>query len=249
MLLLIIASLATLAGPTIYLLFSKFKAAKQGLDSFILIVTAGIIIFQVLPDTFVLLGVWSILLAILGTTVPGIIEFLFRKAASKTHLLTLLLGVLGLLLHGVIDGSALRMSNSFSNLLAIAILLHRIPISLTLWWLVKPEFGTKMALSVLVTLIIGTVLGFNYSGLLMESLSSTAFAGFQALVAGTLLHVLYHRPGHHHHTPLTTNEDMNQQSTDPHARPINKLNVGSISGALIAILILLILHNIEGLHT
>ncbi|MFK5949035.1 MAG: hypothetical protein QM500_09755 [Methylococcales bacterium] len=239
MYLLILAIAATVAGPIIYLLCSKITGAKAVLDSFILVVTAGIIIFQVLPETFVLLGVWSIVLAILGTTVPGIIEFLFRQAANKTHFLTLLMGILGLLLHGVIDGSALRMHNLHTNLLAVAILLHRIPISLTLWWLVKPEFGTKMAISVLFTLIIGTVLGFNYSGLLMESLSSSAFAGFQAVVAGTLLHVLYHRPGHDH--------DHDHQHS--HEQQLIKLDFASISGTLLAILVLFMLYNLADIHT
>jgi hypothetical protein len=241
MYLIVIATVATLAGPLIYLLSSKIKGAKQGLDSFILIVTAGIIIFQVLPETFELLGVWSILLAILGTTVPGIIEFLFRKAATKTHFLTLLLGILGLLLHGVIDGSALSMNAQQVNLLALAILLHRVPISLTLWWLVKPEFGTKMAISVLLTLIIGTILGFKYSDLLMTSLSSTSFAGFQAIVAGTLLHVLYHRPGHQH-------GHQHGEHQHKHLQPLVKLDFGSVTGVILALFLLYMLHKLNLSH-
>ncbi len=238
--LLALALVATISGPAIYQFVSRFNSMKEGLDSFIMIITAGIIIFQVLPETFDLLGVWSILLAILGTSVPGVIEYLFRAAARKTHLLTLFLGILGLMVHGVIDGTALRMAPDMgSSLLPLAILLHRVPISLTLWWLIKPEFGVRITISVLITLLLGTILGFWYSNQLMASLSSTAFAGFQAIVAGTLLHVLYHRPGHEHH---------HSTSDEPHKHGFISLTTGNIAGGLLAIVVLILLQQLHQFH-
>ncbi len=238
--LLILALVATTLGPPIYQLLTFNKPMKQGLDSFIMIVTAGIIVFQVLPETFQSLGIWSIVLAILGTTVPGIIEYLFRAAAEKTHLLTLFLGILGLMIHGVLDGSALKMTPDMGgSLLPIAILMHRIPISLTLWWLIKPDFGTKMAISVLATLLLGTILGYSYSNTLMESLSSNAFAGFQAVVAGTLLHVLYHQPGHSH---------SHHADKSAHTHNGFELSKGHIAGTILAIIALLLTLQLHALH-
>ncbi len=243
--LLLAALFATIIGPPIYALAKQNAALKKSTDTFILIVTAGIIIFQVLPETFAELGIWSIVLAIVGTGLPGVIEFLFRKAAQKTHLLTLTLGVLGLMLHGVVDGCALTLAdynNTGGKLLPIAILLHRTPISLTLWWLVKPEFGTRVALMVIMTLLLGTILGYLYSEQLITSLQQPSFMAFEALVAGTLLHVLYHRPGHQHEHHQNSGSHKHEQTQLVIDKP---MIIGSLL-ALFTIIILLNLHEIVG---
>ncbi|HFB64100.1 MAG TPA: hypothetical protein ENJ60_01040 [Aeromonadales bacterium] len=239
-LLLSLAILATLTGPFIYVVFRKQQSLKQGIDAFILVITAGIIIFQVLPETFHSLGFFSIVLVVLGMGLPGLIEYLFRRAAAQTHVLTLILGVLGLLVHGVVDGSALTMSKYESgSLLPLAIVFHRTPISMTLWWLVKPQFGKMYAVSVIAILIIGTLLGFYFSSSVMMQLHNTQFMIFEALVSGTLLHVLYHQPGHehHHHNNAETNAEHKQ-----------RWNKNSLMGAIIAVVLLIILTNITRIH-
>lgn len=239
-LLLSLAILATLTGPFIYVVFRKQPSLKQGIDAFILVITAGIIIFQVLPETYHSLGLLSIILVILGMGLPGLIEYLFRRAAAQTHVLTLILGVFGLLVHGVVDGSALTMSKyEAGSLLPLAIIFHRTPISMTLWWLVKPQFGKIYAISVIAILIIGTLLGFYFSSSVMMQLHNKQFMIFEALVSGTLLHVLYHQPGHEHH-------HLNHVETNTvHKQRWNK---NSLMGAIIAVLLLIILANITKIH-
>jgi len=242
--LIVFAFLATIIGPPLYGLAARNDALKKTTDSFILVLTAGIIIFQVLPETFSELGVWSIVLTLIGTGLPGLIEYLFRRAANKTHVLTLSLAILGLMLHGVMDGSVLTFGNINQNgeLLPIAILLHRVPISLTLWWLVKPEFGARTAAMVIVMLLLGTLLGYLYAEQLMSSLHQPSFMAFQALVSGALLHVLYHRPGHNHR------DHSHHTSHDEHKKTIkwDKSFIIGTSLALIVLVLLLHIHEITG---
>jgi len=270
--LLVFAFFTTIIGPPLYVFMTKNKQVKRVADTFILVLTAGIILFQVLPETFHELGIWSIVLAFIGTGLPGLIESLFRRAAAKTHVFTLYLGVLGLMLHGVIDGSALTLANfqQSGELLPIAILLHRTPVSLTLWWLVKPEFGSRTAAMVILMLLTGTLLGYLYAEQLISSLQQPAFMAFQALVSGTLLHVLYHRPGHSHgrHTHpvgVTSNKEIHdhsnslngelESSTEPdevlYEQPRKRIvfDRSLLIGSTLAILVLIVLlhlHDIVG---
>ncbi len=236
-LMLSLAIIATLLGPLIYILFKGKPSLREAIDAFILIVTAGIIIFQVLPDTYQAIGFLSVVLVILGMGLPAAIEFLFRKAAKKTHILTLFLGVLGLLVHGVVDGSALTMSKyEVGSLLPLAIILHRTPISMSLWWLIKPQFGKVYAISVIAILIAGTLLGFYFSSSLLIQLHNHEFMIFEAIVSGTLLHVLYHQPGHQH------------SAGDRQHSHKQKWNKHMYMGASLALLVLLVLMNIENIH-
>jgi len=228
-----LALIATIIGPLIYILVRRQVRYKPISDTFILVITAGIILFQALPESYDSIGLLSLLLLILGTSIPRIIELLFRKAAEKTHFLTLVIAIMGLVIHGVVDGSALTMNQyEQGSLIPLAIMLHRAPISMTLWWLIKPQFGQGYAIGVVFVLLLATFLGFQYSYLLMDQLHNKGFMAFQSLISGTLLHVLYHKPGHHDH-----HQEME--------KPQFKLHM---IGAGIALLLLLILLNLNNIH-
>ncbi|HFB66441.1 MAG TPA: hypothetical protein ENJ60_12965 [Aeromonadales bacterium] len=88
-------------------------------------------------------------------------------------------------------------------------------------------------------LIIGTLLGFYFSSSVMMQLHNTQFMIFEALVSGTLLHVLYHQPGHEHH------HHNNDETNAEHKQRWNK---NSLMGAVIAVVLLIILTNITRIH-
>ncbi|MEM7048035.1 MAG: hypothetical protein AAF604_00160 [Acidobacteriota bacterium] len=91
------------------------------------------------------------------------------------------------------------------RLLATAVLLHRLPMALAIWWLVVPALGRRLAVLILVTLAAGTILGFSIAGRFLVGLSTPAAAVFEATVGGMLLHVLF---GHEHrHEPGEAGSD------------------------------------------
>ena len=75
--------------------------------------------------------------------------------------------------------------------------LHRVPVGLTIWLLLRPGRGALVAPGTLGLVAGATVIGFLAGDGLLAGVSHRALAGFQALVAGTLLHVVLHRPHDH----------------------------------------------------
>ncbi len=79
--------------------------------------------------------------------------------------------------------------------LALAVILHRIPVSLAIWMLTVPLFGRRAAIGVLLAVGASTVAGFELGGRLFGVTDSATFAVFSAFVAGSLVHVIFHGAG------------------------------------------------------
>ncbi len=110
---------------------------------------------------------------------------------------------LALLVHAVIDGTALTGASDVHAghhhnhapheplpLLAGAVLLHRLPIGIALWWALAPRFGKGFAFATLGAMALATTAGYFGGELWMPGLA--AMSVFEAFVAGALLHVIFH---------------------------------------------------------
>ncbi len=223
----LIASVFALGvGPLIYQTFGPLRRTDRIVSGFILIVITATLFVEVLPETINVIGYMAISLALLGFVGPTFVEKLFAKSANKTHRLTILLGITGLVLHASIDGAALQnghLSQQHESL-TLAIILHRLPVGLTIWWLLKPLIGERFALLTLLAMAVATGGGFALSMQLTEYHSSSAFAALQAFISGSLMHVILHKPhadgcmhtsqihdrSHHHsHEPQQVLSDNN----------------------------------------
>jgi hypothetical protein len=101
---------------------------------------------------------------------------------------TLPLALLGIALHALFDGVAL--AASADQALVLAVVLHRVSDGLGIWWLARPAYGKRVA-----TLLLGTLAAFSIVGFALEQpiaagTSHAWFALLQALIAGSLLHVI-----------------------------------------------------------
>jgi len=193
----LIASVFALGiGPLIYQTFGPMRRTDRIVSGFILVVIASTLFMDVLPETIEVIGYSAILLALLGFAGPTIIEKTFAKAATRTHSLTIFLGILGLVLHASIDGAMLQNGEQAlqHENLSIAIILHRLPVGLTIWWLLRPLIGERFALLTLVAMAIATSGGFVLSMQLHQYHSSTSFVVLQAFISGSLMHVIFHKP-------------------------------------------------------
>lgn len=186
-----------LVGPALYVMARRRDVMLSLMDGFIFVTITGLVLLYILPDTFANGGWPTLIFAITGLFGPTFLESFSRKAARKTHLAALILGLAGLALHALVDGTALSptlTSSANGVLLPFAVIIHRFPVGLTIWWLLRPSFGTRAALSVLGLVALATVVGFSLGSFLTEGLSSSGMAWFQAFVAGSLLHVVFHQP-------------------------------------------------------
>lgn len=197
MLSLVASLLALSAGPLIYREAAPHSFFGRALDGFVFVAISGLVLLEILPDVIEHAGWWVLLVFALGLWGPGWLERVFRRAAHRTHMLTVLFSAIGLMVHTVFDGAALTEGGSAA--LGVAIAIHRIPVSLAVWWLLRPVWGVRVALGVLVAMALGTLIGYTLGDNLHLHDAETSFAALQAFVAGSILHVVFNRPHLEHH--------------------------------------------------
>ncbi len=193
---LVVASLVALAlGPLAVRVCEGRPAPWQALDAFVFVSILGLVGLLLLPHALHDGGALAALVLLAGFMVPGWLERRFEAHSGGAHHLAVLLGVLGLALHSLVDGVALAAPHvggmALGDELAVAVLIHRLPVGLTVWWLLRNRpWQAVIALGLVAA---GTVAGFAGGRALLAGLSPFALANFQALLAGSLLHVVVHR--------------------------------------------------------
>jgi hypothetical protein len=193
---LILSIAALLLGPAIYMAGRKNKTSKRILDGLILLSIAVIIAIHVVPEALRHGGKLALIVIVLGLVFPMLLERLFRKATDSAHMFIVALAAAGLLIHAVVDGLALLPENGAS--LAYAVVLHRLPVGMAIWCVVRPNFGTAAAVSVFAFVIAATVAGYFAGASLFELADPRNIALLQAFISGSLIHVVVFRHGHHH---------------------------------------------------
>ena len=193
---LILSIAALLLGPAIYAAGRQNRMARRILDGLILVSIAVIIAVHVVPEAIQHGGKLAVVIILIGLAFPLLLERLFRSATETAHLFIVALAAAGLLIHAVIDGVALLPENGTS--LAYAIVLHRLPVGMAIWCVVRPNFGTVAAVSVFALVIGATVAGYFVGASVLELAETRTVALLQAFISGSLIHVVIFRHGHHH---------------------------------------------------
>jgi hypothetical protein len=193
---LILSIAALLLGPVIYSAGRENPLAKRVLDAIVVLTIAAIIGFDVIPEALQHGGSLAIIVILLGLAFPLVLERLFRKATDTAHLLVVALAALGLLIHAIIDGIALLPESG--DFLAHAVVLHRLPVGMAIWWAVRPNFG-KTATVIVFTLIgLATAAGYFVGDSIIELTEARTLAMLQAFVSGSLIHVVAFGVKHKH---------------------------------------------------
>ena len=200
---LLVASVtALLVGPVlVHLLMGRWQWLAL-LDGFVLVSLLGIIVLELFPSSIAMGGVAAAIAAVVGILLPPLLDRWFGDIHGKVHGTMLWLAMLGLAFHAMLDGAALLSAHGHGHehdrggsLLALGVILHRIPLGLTIWWAVRPSRGRRAALGIVASIALATVVGFLGSRPLLRALPLELLAVFQALVAGSLLHVVFgHQP-------------------------------------------------------
>jgi uncharacterized membrane protein YraQ (UPF0718 family) len=194
--LLFLSIFALFLGPISYRLFQRQPGWLDLLDAFIFVTISGLVLFHILPELWHSGGLIVLLLMAIGLLIPSWIEKYFHKVANQAHQTTLFLGVLGLVLHATIDGSALLVEagDRTAWLLALGVLLHRFPVGLTVWWLLRPQYGCTLPLIVIASMSLATLGGALFADYSLVQLDGELVTWFQAFVMGSIMHVVLHRP-------------------------------------------------------
>lgn len=213
---LILSLLALCAGPLFYAMATSTPSRVRAIDGFVFVTVPGLILLDALPSLATQAGWLVFVWAAVGLFVPNIIETAFRPIARSAHMATVWLAVIGLVVHTLVDGAALAAAFSSSNGtasgegLALAVVIHRLPVGLAVWWVARPAFGYRWATTLLVVMLIGTVSGYFVGAGLAHLHLPEIGVWFQALVAGAILHTVVFRPhlysGAHDHSTEAAGE-------------------------------------------
>ncbi len=195
----LISMVALAAGPLVHHFARSFRAALAALDGFVLVTVGGLVVLRLLPQALHVGGPWAAGTALVGFLAIGGIERVAGPRAGAARSLAVILATLGFALHEALDGVALAASqaggHSHDHLLPLAITLHRVPIGLAVWWLVRPTYGVRPALAALAAVAIAIATGWLVGTRALEVMSGREVALFQGLAGGALLHIIVHRPG------------------------------------------------------
>jgi hypothetical protein len=203
---LFLSLLTLLVGPVLFAFAKGKRALPPVLDWAVVISITALVLFELWGGLQNGPAAMIVSVALAGLFGPTVIEYVLHRIdyhgiEAKAHMVTLVLGVTGLAIHGLLDGAALSSSSDDSiTLLPAAVALHRIPVGLTMWWLLQPAFGTRTAWGAIGTVAATTCAGYALGPAVLAEFSSNVGLGFQALVSGSLLHVVFFRAHLHRHS-------------------------------------------------
>lgn len=187
-----IASLLILAlAPVIYALAQRFQRHWRATQSILAMFVGTLVVVHILPESILIGGDMCVGFAFVGLFLPSILERIWSKGARQIHFVSVTVGIVGLGVHGAMDGAALAAKLSASQALPMAVILHRLPAAVLLWSLFVRK-GQRQAWAVLLGLGLATSIGYFAGQEIMQAGSHHRFlAFFQALVSGALLHTVF----------------------------------------------------------
>jgi uncharacterized protein len=197
--LLLVASIALLfAAPLLARALLSRPALAEGLDGFVVVSVAGVVMVHVLPESAERAGAAALAVFLLGLVLPVLLHRLERAhtAQRARSFITTAVLAIGMFAHALLDGEALGYGEPE---LALAVLLHRVPAGLAFWLVMRPSAGAPRTLFVMGVYALGTIVGAVFDPFEMGQAGRTAatsLALFQAFVAGSVLHVVMEAPAH-----------------------------------------------------
>lgn len=201
MLALMISISMLLLSPLLFMIAIQFQKVWMFLEKILGLVIAAIVVLHLIPDSIALSGWKSLALAFLGLFLPIMMEKSWHKKAHSIHFFALIIGVLGLAMHGVMDGAALAMSSVSRGglLLPLSIVVHNLPLGILIYSVFYPEYGFKLPSFFTLALIVAMVLGYMGGTQFFSLRENIVYVGlFQAFIAGSLLHVVFDRHDDEH---------------------------------------------------
>ena len=192
---LLLAMLALALGPILLHRFRERPALSEALDGFVLVAITGLIFLHFLSPAMEHKDLAVVACLVVGFLCPVLLERMVRSSHDKVDLWGLFLGLTGLAVHAGLDGAALAtlaISDTDAPL-AVAVILHRLPVGIAVWWLATRLAGRRAAVSALLALMGATAVGYQFGAEVTHDHDAPGLVNlYQALVGGALVHVAVH---------------------------------------------------------
>ena len=197
---LIAAMAAPVLGPVLYRVLHPHPRAVDLVDGFVYVAVPLLVAWQVLPHAWEERSIVPLGVVAAGFFLPALVEQASHVFAEQTDNLALLVGISGLALHALLEGAAFAPGpqRDVEIAFALAVILHRIPVGLVIWWLIRPRFGQGPAALGIASLVLATLGGFALGSELLVGTGAERAHLYQIFVSGSLVHVVYHQGRHDH---------------------------------------------------
>ncbi len=197
--LLLAVLLAPVLGAALYRALHGRAHLRRLVDRSVYVAVPLLVAAQVLPHAIEERSLLVIVVLAAGVLLPGAFERASRALAHRTDDLGLVVGYSGLLLHALLEGGAFApLGAPVEPTFAWAVVLHRVPVGLVVWWLVRPRHGGPLAAAALGGVVGATLLGFLIGNEVLGPVHGPGIELYHAFVSGTLVHVVFHQGRHDH---------------------------------------------------
>jgi hypothetical protein len=188
------------AVPFLSKQFQSYLTVRKQLQKIVGWIVSVTVILHILPEAYGFAGILAPIIASLGF-LSSLIFDSSKLTRFIVHSWFLPLVVLGLGLHGILDGMVINLvgTDTYISGTAPIIVLHRIPAGLYIWTLLEEEVGIKKAWMIYGILCAAFFAGFasgnSFKPFIMDS---RYFVGsLQALLVGGVLHHAFHQGVQH----------------------------------------------------
>ena len=183
---------APAVGALLYGWLHNRPATVRIFDRFMYLAVPALVAWQVVPHAWAEYGLLALLVLALGMATPYLIERVSRALAPHTDNIAILGGLSGLGLHAFLEGAALTPERTG---VAAAVILHRMPVGLVIWWMLRPRHGFAAGALGIAGIGVATLAGYAAGA---ELLHGSGVELYQAFVGGSLLHVVFHQSRQDH---------------------------------------------------
>ena len=195
---LIAALAAPVAGPALYRVLHSHPHATRLLDGLVLLAVPTLVAWQVIAVAVEQRSLVVVVTVGLGLLVPETMERLSRVLERYTDDLAILVALSGILVHALLEGAAFAGADHVDAPFAMAVVVHRIPVGLVIWWLVRPRHGVGRAALAVGSIVLATLAGFGVGWEVLGDAHGPVIETYQAFVSGSLVHVVFHQGRHDH---------------------------------------------------
>lgn len=187
----VLSVLAYCLGPVIYDFCRQSKFKQNVLNGFICVSITGISLLHLFEIITYENIIYIIVVFTLGIFGPNYLEKVFSNFNRHIHKAVLGFSLFAFAVHVFLEGIYLHHSEELTHdLLAMGVLIHRIPVGIALWWIIRPIFGKKAAIASLVIISSISILGSITPVDLHHHETHLWIDLLKAFLAGSILHVV-----------------------------------------------------------
>lgn len=199
---LLLLSLGGLAlGPLLVAVGRVHRVASAAIDGFTIGAVPLLVIVRLMPHTYDEIGIWALVWALVGF---GLVTLAHRGGHALETRVGQAVVLPTLTMHALADGTALALSASSRDraagmVLAVAIVMHRLPEGLFIASTSVPTIGWRRTILRLCILAAATIAGASVGSKLLEVVPESIFEGIVAFGLGAMLRMVVHQ--HDEHEP------------------------------------------------